>query len=37
MEQPRAMSLIEVVTNAVIGFVTSVPVNHVILPLFGAR
>jgi hypothetical protein len=30
------MSLVEVVTNAVIGFVTSVPVNHVILPLFGA-
>ncbi|WP_316194481.1 polysaccharide biosynthesis C-terminal domain-containing protein [Bradyrhizobium sp. SZCCHNRI3052] len=30
------MSLVEVVTNALIGFVTSVPVNFVLLPLFGA-
>ncbi|WP_315768341.1 MULTISPECIES: polysaccharide biosynthesis C-terminal domain-containing protein [unclassified Bradyrhizobium] len=36
MEQSRVMSLVEVVTNALIGFITSVPVNFAILPLFGA-
>ncbi len=36
MEQSRVMSLVEVVTNAMVGFVTSVPVNFAILPLFGA-
>ncbi len=30
------MSMVEVVTNAMVGFVTSVPVNFAILPLFGA-
>ncbi|GAB9153312.1 DUF7220 family protein [Bradyrhizobium diazoefficiens] len=36
MEQTRVMSLVEVAVNALIGFITSVPVNYVILPIFGA-
>jgi hypothetical protein len=37
MEQSRVMSLVEVVTPSLIGFVVSIWANYVVLPLFGFR
>jgi hypothetical protein len=35
MEQSRTMSLVEVVTSSLIGFVVSIWANYAVLPLFG--
>ena len=37
MEQTRVMSLVEVATSSLIGFVVSIWANYAVLPLFGFR
>ncbi|MGC0389158.1 DUF7220 family protein [Bradyrhizobium sp. USDA 241] len=37
MEQSRVMSLVEVVTSSLIGFVVSIWANYAVLPLFGFK
>jgi hypothetical protein len=37
MEQSRVMSLVEVATSSLIGFVVSIWANYAVLPLFGYR